>query len=157
MSHRGGPYPLAVILIDHDGLVCHWSRDLASVRHDEGRGGRPDGDRICSPSPAPCRAGGDQSLRAFASTTDSARTWESSLDGQLHHTGRRTRPPHRARAKRMGVPAAEGWGSDRVDVLWWAYPLVGPGRERLLVLAADADGLRQGPYPEGGWLPSKRA
>jgi hypothetical protein len=25
-----------------------------------------------------------------------------------------------------------------LDVLWWAYPLVGPGPERLLVLAADA-------------------
>ncbi|CAM5562103.1 hypothetical protein SHIRM173S_04337 [Streptomyces hirsutus] len=26
-------------------------------------------------------------------------------------------------------------------MLWWAYPLVGPGGERLLVLAADADAL----------------
>jgi serine phosphatase RsbU (regulator of sigma subunit)/anti-sigma regulatory factor (Ser/Thr protein kinase) len=33
-----------------------------------------------------------------------------------------------------------GGGPARVplDVLWWAYPLVGPGPERLLVLAADA-------------------
>lgn len=37
---------------------------------------------------------------------------------------------------------------DRVDVLWWAYPLVGPGPERLLVLAADADGLRRD-YADG--------
>ncbi|GHI99413.1 hypothetical protein TPA0906_12790 [Streptomyces olivaceus] len=28
-------------------------------------------------------------------------------------------------------------------MLWWTYPLVGPGPERLLVLAADADGLRR--------------
>lgn len=35
-----------------------------------------------------------------------------------------------------------GQGRCRVDVLWWAYPLVGPGRERLLVLAADAGAMR---------------
>ncbi|MEU3602571.1 SpoIIE family protein phosphatase [Streptomyces sp. NPDC006798] len=29
-------------------------------------------------------------------------------------------------------------GRDPVDVLWWAYPMVGPGPERMIVLAADA-------------------
>ncbi|MFD7548990.1 SpoIIE family protein phosphatase [Streptomyces sp. NPDC059816] len=49
-----------------------------------------------------------------------------------------------------GRPPAEGGGTPagpRIDVLWWAYPLVGPGPERLLVLAAEdpgsgADGTR---------------
>ncbi|MCD9140796.1 SpoIIE family protein phosphatase [Streptomyces albireticuli] len=34
----------------------------------------------------------------------------------------------------------------QVDVLWWAYPLVGPGPERLLVLASDAAGLSGGTH-----------
>src|SRR6185436_18008536 len=33
-------------------------------------------------------------------------------------------------------------GRERVDVLWWAYTMVGPGHERLLVLAADAAQFR---------------
>ncbi|MCF6522875.1 SpoIIE family protein phosphatase [Streptomyces sp. JJ36] len=33
-------------------------------------------------------------------------------------------------------------GDGARDVLWWAYPLVGPGPERLLLLAADADRVR---------------
>lgn len=40
-------------------------------------------------------------------------------------------------------------GADRVDVLWWAYPLVGPGPERLLVLAADAGALHRDPALDG--------
>lgn len=35
-------------------------------------------------------------------------------------------------------------GEGSHDVLWWAYPLIGPGPERLLVLAADAARLRPG-------------
>ncbi|QNS03285.1 ATP-binding SpoIIE family protein phosphatase [Streptomyces xanthii] len=36
---------------------------------------------------------------------------------------------------------------DRIDVLWWAYPLAGPGPERTLVLAADAAGAEGGAGP----------
>jgi serine phosphatase RsbU (regulator of sigma subunit) len=56
---------------------------------------------------------------------------ESSLDGRLSYPA----------AGRARLSASDG-DRDRIDVLWWAYPLVGPGPERLLVLAADAAGLR---------------
>lgn len=46
-----------------------------------------------------------------------------------------------------GYPAAgrarvDGPRHERLDILWWAYPLVGPGPARLLVLAADAARLQ---------------
>ncbi|NED33315.1 hypothetical protein G3I64_12030, partial [Streptomyces sp. SID8499] len=68
---------------------------------------------------------------------------ELSLDGlgsgpAFSRGGPLSRPA--AGRARLTVP-----GRDRLDVLWWAYPLVGPGRARLLVLAADADGLRGDP------------
>jgi hypothetical protein len=47
-----------------------------------------------------------------------------------------SRHPTAGRA-RLTVPTG-----GRVAVLWWAYPLAGPGPERLLVLAADAAALR---------------
>jgi PAS domain-containing protein len=50
---------------------------------------------------------------------------------------RDARAPRRA-AGRAWLSAPDG---DRVDVLWWAYPLPGSGRDGLLVLAADATGL----------------
>jgi anti-sigma regulatory factor (Ser/Thr protein kinase) len=37
-----------------------------------------------------------------------------------------------------------------LDVLWWAYPLAGPGPERLLVLAADGSLVQPGPGGSGG-------
>ncbi|MEV4441852.1 SpoIIE family protein phosphatase [Streptomyces sp. NPDC049577] len=50
-------------------------------------------------------------------------------------------PEGYARAGRARCAAP---GRERTDVLWWAYPLAGPGPERLLVLAADAGGRADG-------------
>ncbi|MEV0907745.1 SpoIIE family protein phosphatase [Streptomyces hokutonensis] len=139
-----GRIPLAVILIDRDGLVSHWSRGarrLFGTTKEEAigqtavdllpvSGALPDEEET---SP----------YGTFASYDGLGPDLESSLDGRLSYpaAGRaRLTVPERSE---MGVPPAEGWERDRVDVLWWAYPLVGPGRERLLVLAADAGGLRQ--------------
>ncbi|MFJ3443777.1 SpoIIE family protein phosphatase [Streptomyces sp. NPDC086081] len=123
-----GRVPLAVVVVDRDGLVSHWSRgarrlfgvpkeeaigrtalDLLPVSGalTEGRDGAPHADDGLGPD------------------------LESSLDGGLSY-------PAAGRA-RLAAP-----GRERADVLWWAYPLVGPGPERLLVLAADAEGLRPG-------------
>ncbi|MFE6756077.1 SpoIIE family protein phosphatase, partial [Streptomyces sp. NPDC057684] len=60
----------------------------------------------------------------------------SSLDGRASY-------PAAGRA-RLEAPRRE-----RIDVLWWAYPLVGPGPERLLVLAADAGRLHADDVPDG--------
>ena len=153
-----GRIPLAVILIDRDGLVSHWSRgarrlfgatkeeaigqtalDLLPVSGalpDEAETSAYDADERTSP------------YDVFAAYDGLGPDLESSLHGRLSYpaAGRaRLTVPERSG---MGVAPAEGCGSDRVDVLWWAYPLVGPGQERLLVLAADAGGLRPD-LPEG--------
>jgi serine phosphatase RsbU (regulator of sigma subunit)/anti-sigma regulatory factor (Ser/Thr protein kinase) len=53
------------------------------------------------------------------------------LDGRFGY-------PTAGRARLDPGPSGDG---ERLDVLWWAYPLAGPGPERLLVLAADAGKL----------------
>lgn len=139
-----GRVPLAVVVVDRGGLVSHWStgaRRLFGVAKDEaiGRaavdllpvsGALPDEDDL-------------PPYEAYADYDGLGPDLESSLGGRLSYpaAGRaRLTVPDRGET---GSPAPEGRGSDRVDVLWWAYPLVGPGHERLLVLAADTAGLRQ--------------
>ncbi|MET7483745.1 SpoIIE family protein phosphatase [Streptomyces sp. NPDC005538] len=139
-----GRVPLAVVLVDRDGLVSHWSRGarrLFGATKDEAIG-QPALDLLPVSGALPEDEGTDP-YDAFAAYDGLGPDLESSLDSGLSYpaAGRaRLTVPERSE---MGVPPPEGWGSDRVDVLWWAYPLVGPGRERLLVLAADAGGLRQ--------------
>ncbi|WP_309095014.1 SpoIIE family protein phosphatase [Streptomyces sp.] len=123
-----GRVPLAVVVVDREGLVSHWSRGarrLFGVPREEAIG-RPALDLL--PVSGALAEG-----RGPAPHTDDGLgpDLESSLDGGLSY-------PAAGRA-RLAAP-----GRARADVLWWAYPLVGPGPERLLVLAADAEGLRPG-------------
>ncbi|MFF4031445.1 SpoIIE family protein phosphatase [Streptomyces sviceus] len=126
-----GRVPLAVVVVDRDGLVSHWSRGasrLFGVGKDEAIG-RSAADLL--PVSGALPEDEDTSpYGGYAAYDGLGPDLESSLDGGLSY-------PAAGRA-RLTVP-----GADRVDVLWWAYPLVGPGRERLLVLAADAGGLRR--------------
>nr|WP_234382439.1 SpoIIE family protein phosphatase [Streptomyces dysideae] len=126
-----GRVPLAVVVVDRDGLVSHWStgaRRLFGAPKEEaiGRaavdllpvsGALPEEDDVTP-------------YGAYTAYDGLGPDLESSLDGRLSY-------PAAGRA-RLTVPDRD---RDRVDVLWWAYPLVGPGRERLLVLGADAGGL----------------
>ncbi|MBT2364357.1 SpoIIE family protein phosphatase [Streptomyces sp. ISL-10] len=112
-----GRIPLAVAVVDADGLVSHWStgarRLFGPAR--EAAVGRP----------------AVELLPVFgALTTDAADDFVDGYGAPL--VGGLTDYPAAGRA-RLSDP-----GRDRVDVLWWAYPMVGPGRERLVVLAADA-------------------
>ncbi|MFF6986837.1 SpoIIE family protein phosphatase [Streptomyces sp. NPDC010273] len=138
-----GRVPLAVILVDRAGLVSHWSRGarrLFGVTKEEAIGQTAVDLLPVSGALPDDEDTGSQGV--FAHYDGLGPDLESSLDGRLSYpaAGRaRLTVPERGE---MGVPPAEGWGRDRVDVLWWAYPLVGPGQERLLVLAADAGGLR---------------
>ncbi|MFR9794317.1 SpoIIE family protein phosphatase [Streptomyces sp. MS06] len=125
----GGRVPLAVVVVDRDGLVSHWSRGARRLfgtdrEHAVARpvtdllpvsGALPEPDEQETAGLSPEHGGPEHEL-------------EASLGGGLAY-------PAAGRA-RLTVP-----GSGRADVLWWAYPLVGPGPERLLVLAADAAGL----------------
>ncbi|MBW8794931.1 MAG: SpoIIE family protein phosphatase [Streptomyces sp.] len=134
-----GRIPLAVVVVDRDGDVSHWStgarRLFGAAKEDAvGRsvldllpvsGALPDDDEITP-------------YGAYAAYDGLGPDLESSLDGRLSF-------PAAGRA-RITVPDRD---HDRVDVLWWAYPLVGPGDERLLVLAADAGRLRHAEQDEG--------
>ncbi|WP_190190567.1 ATP-binding SpoIIE family protein phosphatase [Streptomyces minutiscleroticus] len=125
-----GRIPLAVVVVDRDGLVSHWSRGarrLFGVAKEEAVG-RAAGDLLPVSGALP---EDDEPAPAgeYTAYDGLGPGLETSLDGRLSY-------PAAGRA-RLTVP-----DRDRADVLWWAYPLVGPGSERLLVLAADADALR---------------
>ncbi|MFE1835568.1 ATP-binding SpoIIE family protein phosphatase [Streptomyces sviceus] len=126
-----GRVPLAVVVVDRDGLVSHWSRGASRLfgpGKDEAIG-RSAADLLPVSGALP-DAADTPPYGGYAAYDGLGPDLEASLDGGLSY-------PAAGRA-RLTVP-----GADRVDVLWWAYPLVGPGRERLLVLAADAGGLRR--------------
>ncbi|NEA98228.1 SpoIIE family protein phosphatase [Streptomyces sp. SID13726] len=126
-----GRVPLAVVVVDRDGLVSHWSRGarrLFGATREEAIG-RPAADLLPVSGALP-DAEDTPPYGAYAAYDGLGPDLESSLDGGLSYPA----------AGRAGLTVP---GADRVDVLWWAYPLVGPGQERLLVLAADADGLHQ--------------
>ncbi|MDI3417390.1 SpoIIE family protein phosphatase [Streptomyces luteolus] len=129
-SAVAGRIPLAVVVVDGAGLVSHWSsgaRRLFGYAKDEAVGGRAI-DLLPVSGALPEEAATPLDL------PDAYEELGSDLEASL---GGHTSYPAAGRA-RLSEP-----GRDRVDVLWWAYPLVGPGPERLLVLAADADGLRR--------------
>ncbi|MGN9757380.1 SpoIIE family protein phosphatase [Streptomyces sp. SD31] len=144
-----GRVPLAVVVVDREGLVSHWSsgaRRLFGAAKEEALG-RPAVDLLPVSGALP-----DEDDLApyggYGAYDGLGHDLESSLDGRLFYpaAGRaRLTVPERSE---MGVPPSAGWGSDRVDVLWWAYPLVGPGPERLLVLGADVGALQQGSEPD---------
>ncbi|WP_455360401.1 ATP-binding SpoIIE family protein phosphatase [Streptomyces sp. SYSU K21746] len=148
-----GRIPLAVVVVDGDGLVSHWStgaRRLFGPSREEAVG-RPAVDLLPVSGPlndaaetaeAQRSAPGRSRSRSRGAYEPYDRTDEfgPELEASL---GGRTSYPAAGRAR-----FSES-GSGRVDVLWWAYPLIGPGPGRLLVLAADADRLRREEEFEG--------
>ncbi|GAA4893831.1 GAF domain-containing protein [Streptomyces coeruleoprunus] len=120
---EAGRIPLAVVVVDREGLVSHWStgarRLFGPAREDAV--GRPAADLL------------PVSGALHPDDADEPGTWSDPPTARYPASGC-------ARVARRG-----GRNGERTDVLWWAYPLAGPGRERLLVLAADAARLREGP------------
>jgi serine phosphatase RsbU (regulator of sigma subunit) len=132
-----GRVPLAVVVVDRDGLVSHWStgaRRLFGVPKEDALG-RPAVDLLPVSGALP----EDDDITpygAYGAYDGLGPGLESSLDGRLSY-------PAAGRA-RLTVPELDhDHDGSRVDVLWWAYPLVGPGQERLLVLAAGTADMRQ--------------
>ncbi|WP_371600072.1 SpoIIE family protein phosphatase [Streptomyces sp. NBC_00564] len=125
-----GRIPLAVVVVDRGGLVSHWSSGARRLfgASKEDAVGRPAVDLLPVSGALP-EDDETAPYGAYAAYDGLGPDLESSLDGRLSY-------PAAGRA-RLTVT-----GRDRVDVLWWAYPLVGPGQERLLVLAADAGAMR---------------
>lgn len=118
-----GRIPLAVVVVDGDGLVSHWStgarRLFGSTR--EEAVGQPAVELL----PVSGALAGEGEYDAYDTYGGLGPGLDASLNGLTSY-------PAAGRA-RLFDP-----GRERVDVLWWAYPMVGPGDERLLVLAADA-------------------
>ncbi|MEV0124457.1 SpoIIE family protein phosphatase [Streptomyces sp. NPDC050703] len=122
-SAVAGRIPLAVVVVDAAGLVSHWS---VGARRLFGRAkgeavGRPVGDLL------PVHGAIPEDHAPYGAHDGLGPDLETSLDRRIAY-------PAAGRA-RLRAPGAR---DDRADVLWWAYPLVGPGSGRLLVLAADA-------------------
>ncbi|MCZ4101905.1 SpoIIE family protein phosphatase [Streptomyces sp. So13.3] len=131
-----GRIPLAVIVVDGAGLVSHWStgaRKLFGCSKEEAVG-RPAVDLL------PVSGALNSAVVDEGWPDDFGPELDASLSGGTSY-------PTAGRARLFDD--CHGGGADRedgaVDVLWWAYPLVGPGPERLLVLAADATQLRSSP------------
>ena len=126
-----GRIPLAVVVVDRDGLVSHWSRGARQLfgipREDAIGRAAVELMPVSGALPEDDDAG---PYGAYAAYDGLGHDLESSLNGQLAY-------PAAGRA-RLSVAERD---RQRVDVVWWAYPLVVPGPERLLVLAADADAL----------------
>lgn len=118
-----GRIPLAVVVVDGDGLVSHWStgarRLFGSTR--EEAVGQPAVELL----PVSGALAGDGEYDTYDNYGGLGPGLDASLNGLTSY-------PAAGRA-RLSEP-----GRERVDVLWWAYPMVGPGDERLLVLAANA-------------------
>ncbi|WP_434599091.1 SpoIIE family protein phosphatase [Streptomyces sp. A5-4] len=123
-----GRIPLAVVVVDGAGLVSHWStgaRRLFGPAREEAVG-RPATDLM----PVSGALADDAAYTAYESYEGLDPGLDDSLNGLTAY-------PAAGRA-RLSEP-----GRAQLDVLWWAYPLVGPGSERLLVLAADAAQLQR--------------
>ncbi|MBW1596033.1 SpoIIE family protein phosphatase [Streptomyces sp. JJ38] len=109
-----GCVPLAVVVVDDRGVISHWSTGARRLF-----------------GPARAEAVGRPAIElmpVFGAFGD--RGWEAGLRGDT--AGHATT----GRASRGAGPGGPG-----CDVLWWAYPLVGPGSGRLLVLATGTDAL----------------
>ncbi|WP_240135151.1 SpoIIE family protein phosphatase [Streptomyces sp. MUM 178J] len=130
-----GRIPLAVVVVDGNGLVSHWStgaRRLFGPDRQEAVGAP-----VVELLPVSGALSADDAPGAYGHEPSPYDTESPGpgLDASLHGL---TAYPAAGRARiSQQTPARDG-RRDRLDVLWWAYPLVGPGAERLLVLAADA-------------------
>ncbi|MEU6594332.1 SpoIIE family protein phosphatase [Streptomyces sp. NPDC046881] len=131
-----GRIPLAVIVVDRAGTVSHWSsgaRRLFGVRREDAVG-RPAADLLPVSGALPDDLDDSAPPATHPLHDGPGPDLETSLGGQNGYAT--------AGRARLAPPAQAPGGEDRLDVLWWAYPLVGPGPSRLLVLAADATRLR---------------
>ncbi|MFC8537785.1 SpoIIE family protein phosphatase [Streptomyces sp. NPDC057249] len=119
-----GRVPLAVAVVDAEGLVSHWSSGARRLF------GIPREDAVGSPAGELLPVSGVLGPDGVPARYDEGPALDSSLSGEFPY-------PASGRA-RLDEP-----GHGRIDVLWWAYPLAGPGPARLLVLAADCAHLRE--------------
>ncbi|WP_030742770.1 SpoIIE family protein phosphatase [Streptomyces sp. NRRL S-31] len=144
-----GRIPLAVVVVDRAGLVSHWSsgaRRLFGVDREEAVG-HPAADLLPVSGALPDEPHDLHDLHdprdpLDRSAPDASPAYDGTGPDLETSLGGHTGYPAAGRA-RLCPPPPRPPGDERIDVLWWAYPLVGPGPSRLLVLAADATRLRE--------------
>lgn len=122
-----GRIPLAVIVVDSAGLVSHFSsgaRRLFDLERAEAVG-RPAAE-----------------LLPVSGVIDGFGSGDGDGDGAAYAVG----GPGEQPAPRGSGRFRDSGGAAPRDIMWWAYPLLGPGRLRLLVLAADGSRV----HPDGG-------
>ncbi|MGW0883930.1 SpoIIE family protein phosphatase [Streptomyces sp. NPDC002671] len=139
---EAGRIPLAVVVVDRDGQVSHWSSGagrLFGVSRQDAVG-RPAADLLPVSGALP----DDTPQHAYAAYDGLGPDLEASLGGHTAYptAGRARLFPHPDEQPHPDADPGPAGEAARLDVLWWAYPLVGPGPARLLVLAADATRLR---------------
>lgn len=145
--HSSGPsgrIPLAVIVVDDAGAVSHWSTGARRLfgRSREEAVGRPAVDLLPVAGALDGVAGADGAGypadgRGLPDLPDLPDLGDlPGLDASPAGGGY----PTAGRARLFEPSVQDG----PLDVLWWAYPLAGPGTGRLLVLAADAGRLQPG-------------
>ncbi|MFB6949615.1 SpoIIE family protein phosphatase [Streptomyces niveus] len=135
-----GRIPLAVVVVDADGLVSHWSSGARRLfgHSKEEAVGQPAGDLM----PVSGALTEDRTARVNGPYEPyEGDDGYDELGPELHG---RSSYPTAGRAKLSDA------GRPRLDVLWWAYPLAGPGPGRHLVLAADVDQLRMDAGTDSG-------
>ncbi|GBQ02651.1 hypothetical protein SSP531S_41110 [Streptomyces spongiicola] len=134
-----GPTGLAVVVADGGGRVAHWSAGARVLF------GHEEATAVGQPAEELLPVAG--ALSAGASRFPSRR---GGGPGPAPATFSEV-PVFRPAAGRARLGAGGGRPrEERIDVLWWAYPLKGPGPERLLVLAADAGRFGSGAPSRAG-------
>ncbi|MER8073088.1 SpoIIE family protein phosphatase [Streptomyces sp. NPDC094034] len=126
-----GRIPLAVVVVDGDGLVSHWStgaRRLFGHSKDEAVG-QPATDLMpVAGALAAAERGVAHGMDDTGIDLDQDVDLDTGSGPELHGRGSYATAGRATLSER---------GRDRLDVVWWAYPLIGPEPGRHLVLAAD--------------------
>ncbi|WP_169314163.1 SpoIIE family protein phosphatase [Streptomyces piniterrae] len=135
-----GRIPLAVVVVGADGRISHWSsgaRRLFGPTREEAVG-------ACAVDLMP--------VTGALGTKE----WDGREDGpeEGHGPGLEASLVGATSYPTAGRARMADTGTAALDVLWWAYPLVGPGAERLLVLAADAAQVHRGQGSDERFVPA---
>ncbi|URM89075.1 PAS domain-containing protein [Streptomyces sp. MRC013] len=139
--------PLAVAVVDRRGRVSRWSpgaRGLFGPSREEAVG-RPAADLL----PVAGALAGNGLLADEAAYADGGGPDGEGRGARAGGGGpdAAAQEPHPA----AGLARLTRPDGERAEVLWWAYPLGGLGRDRLLVLAADVARYRGGADGGPGW------
>ncbi|MFD3419424.1 hypothetical protein [Streptomyces decoyicus] len=156
-----GRIPLAVVVVGADGRISHWSggaHRLFGPTREEAVGApavdlMPVTGALGDEEWGGLRTNGSEERHGLAE-----RHGPEMSNGVEMSKGAEGANPAVLEAPLAGGPSYPTAGRARmttagpgpVDLLWWAYPLAGPGAGRILVLAADAERLPGGDDGESG-------